>query len=297
MPASFKIKDGLKNLGVRAPFGVNEDGVHIFSCLRLLCGTVNLEDKSSGEMLRLRDCFLTQDKRKLSSRTMQVLVDAVFDGELTVADVEQYLQKVRRHNVNFWEDVTGEICLALVCRARSQWLESFLHIYRLLELTSVALPLFYASAEHDYRKSLSFLKGLPQSPNDGDLAIMRRFVTIVAKEGGYETYAVKIPYSKGDLSWDRRFEEQIDSCIVQYGKLNATVNVAEKTLEVPFMEFPSFLVTYRNRVFHNTLSTQNLNLDKLGGAGNVCEPIIDPALNWFTLLVCAILVQGVSRYQ
>lgn len=296
MPSTFKIRDGLSQLGIRKPFGVNDDGVHAFECLRILCGTVNLQNKADGSVIKLRHCFLTQSLRKLKKTSIREIVTSAFDGDISVDDFEKYLAKASRINGDFWEKVKGELCLALACLSENQHTQAFLHIYRLLEMTSVALPLFYTSVEHDYYKSLDFLKALPQNPRDGDLAIFRKFVSILAKEGGYEELKMEVFYTKGNLTWDARYAKQIQDYVISGENLKASIDLANSKIEVPYAEFPSFFVTFRNRLFHNMLSSENLDLDKLGGSDAACEPLIKPALNWFTITLCVILKQNAARH-
>lgn len=296
MPATFKLVEPLSKLGIAAPFGVNESGVRIFELLRLLCGTIDLEEKTSGRRVRLRHCFLTESRRRLSRQTVADIIGKAFDGEFQFLEMHRYLLAVQRRNVDFWDSLVGELCLTLASREAGQYTRCFLHLYRIVEMISVALPLFYASSEHNYRRSLEFLKALPTSPNDGDLAIFRKFITEVARQGGYNRYQVKIPYTRGDLRWDGVFERQIEDYVIRPGNLRAVIDDAAKQIEVPFTEFPRFVVSFRNRLFHNALSGENLDLDQLNGPELVCEPLIDPALNWFTLVFCVILKQSVERH-
>ncbi|KAB0568792.1 hypothetical protein [Brucella pituitosa] len=296
MPSTFKIKDGLSQLGIRKPFGVNEEGVHAFECLRILCGTVNLHNKSDGSVIKLRNCFLTQAVRKLKVNSLKEIINSAFDGDMSLDDVDKYLSKTSGVNKDFWMKVKGELCLTLACWSKNQYTRAFLHIYRLIEMTSVALPLFYASVEHNYLKSLEFLKGLPQNPRDGDLAIFRKFVSILAKEGGYEKLKMEVFYSKGDLTWDARYTKQIYDYVISAERLTASIDTAASKIDIPFSEFPSFFVTFRNRLFHSMLSAENLDLDQLGGSDAACEPLINPALNWFTMMLCVILKQNAARY-
>jgi hypothetical protein len=216
---------------------------------------------------------------------------------LSQQDVADYLNKTKRINRGFWEDLKGELCLALACENKRESTAAFLHVYRILEMSSVALPLFYATAEHDYKKALSFLKQLPENPRDGDLAIFKKFSQILAREGNYTGHNIEILYSKGDNAWDGTFSSQVQKCVIDADKLSTVIDIPNRKIDVPFVEFPSFLVSFRNRLFHNQLSVQNFNLDKLRGSNMACEPIIKPALNWFTLSLCVILKQSVARHS
>lgn len=296
MPSTYKADDALKRLGVTAPLGVNAEGVHAFECLRLLTGTVNLNHKRTGKTYPLRYCHLTESRRKLKANSLKEIVETAFNSTLSLDEVSEYLNKTKSINRGYWENLRAELCLALAREYEADHTGAFLHIYRLFEMSSVALPLFYATAEYDYSKALSFLKDLPSNPRDGDLAILKKFSQVVAKEGGYNGFNIEVFYSKGDFTWDSRFADQIQVCVVQQEKLKAVVDHAARKIDIPFDEMPSFIISFRNRLFHNTLSVKNFNLDHLGGANEVCEPLIKPALNWFTLVICAILQQSIARY-
>lgn len=296
MPATIKIIETLGRLGVDAPFGINDRGVGMFVCFRLLCGSVDLLNKKTGEVVQQRHCFLTETKRRAKKNTIKEIVQTAFDGDFTIQQMDSYLNFVQLRNRGFWDRLNGELCLALFCERKGEQAKAFLHIYRLLEMVSVALPLFYASAEHDYQRALSFLKALPENPRDGDLAIMKKFVSEVARKGGFEDHNITIPYSKGDFGWDARYEAQIQAYVINAERLTTSLEVASKEISVPFSEFPSFFVSFRNRLFHNTLSQGNFNLDELNGSDLVCEPLIKPALNWLTLVLCVVVKQNLELH-
>lgn len=296
MPTTFKLVEPMSKLAVSAPFSVNESGVHVFECLRLLCGTVDIEKKDDGKTFKLRRCFLTESQRKLSRASIRSIVDVAFDGEFTIKDLEAYLASGRRRNAEFWKGLAAELTMALACRERQAFLECFLHLYRLIEMTSVALPLFYAGSEHNYRRALDFLKSLPQNPRDGDLAIFKKFISEISRLGGYDRHKIKINYSRGDIRWDASFERQVEAYVIAAEGLSATVEVETKSIEVPFSEFCSFIASFRNRIFHNSLSSSNINLDELNGADLTCEPLIDPTFNWFTLVLCVVIKESIARH-
>ena len=296
MPSTYKIRDALANLGVSAPLGVNADGAHAFECLRLLTGTVDLEHKQTGKVLRIRYCHLSEKMRRLKASSLAELIGLAFNSTLSLNDISSYLNKTNSINRGYWEKLKAEICLALVCEHQADHTGAFLHVYRILEMSSVALPLFYATAEYDYNKALLFLKDLPKNPRDGDLAILKSFSRVLAERGGYIGYNVEVFYSKGDFTWDGKFADQIQTCVIRQESLRSVLDNAARKIDIPFEEMPSFIISFRNRLFHNTLSVKNFDLDYLGGANIVCEPLIKPALNWITLMLCAILQQSIARY-
>lgn len=93
MPSCYSLKEPLNPSWSKKPLGVNEAGVSIFECLRLLLGTVNLVHKPTGKLVRLRHCFLTDSKRRISRKTIDDVVRVIFDGDLSAKDVSGYLSR------------------------------------------------------------------------------------------------------------------------------------------------------------------------------------------------------------
>jgi hypothetical protein len=157
MPKHCKLIDPLKGKSIEKPFGLNAEGYPIFDSIRLLTGTVDVENKATEQVTKLRWCQLSQKTKRLKASSISNLVDQIFDGDLTVSDFATYLGKGGRENMVFWEDIKGELCLCLVAEKQERHLHAFLHLYRVLERISVALPLVYASTKPDYKKAMALL--------------------------------------------------------------------------------------------------------------------------------------------
>jgi hypothetical protein len=279
-----------------APFGVGATGVPSFECLRLLCGSVILEHKDTLARVPLKFCNLAQSTRVMKSNTIKEIVNRAFDDEIGIDEVRVFLEVAQHRNLDYWERLKGELCLALHAAEQQRHVEAFLHTYRLFEWISIAMPLFFAQGELDYFRSMDFLKALPENDKSGELLILKRFSAKVSEAGGYGGLTIDVPLTCHVPGWDQEFADQIDKFVLEpEGIKDADVDIAQGLVKIPFSSFPKFYVAFRNRLFHNSISRKNLIVDKLGGAELTCRPLTRPALNWFCLVFCVVLNRAVSR--
>lgn len=295
MPRHCKLVDPLKVKSIVKPFGVGSDGYPIFECIRLLMGTIDVENKRTAQNTKLRRCHVSQNQRSLVQGTLANLVAKIFDGDLSTGDFGEYLAKGGRENSVFWEEVKGELCLCLVAEKRKQHLHAFLHLYRVLELISIALPLVYASTEPDYKKSMKLLRSLTHNPRDGELAVFRNFTAHIARKGGYEKLLIGYDYSCSDEIWQKNASKQFESYVLDARKIGE-IRTDYSGFDVKFSHVPLLLVNTRNRMFHRLLSGENFNLDELNGVDDICATVTRPTIYWLSLVIIEILKSHVKRF-
>ena len=298
MSQTFRLREPDRSVPVPAPFGLGGSGVPSFECLRLLAGALDLEHSSTGGRTKLRYCFLTQKNRHVASRAVSKIIETVFDNALDRSDVERFLRKSSGENRIFWEELRAELSFCLFARKKNQSIEAFLHLYRILELISVALPLVYASSISDFRKAVVFIKSLSKNDRDQDLAILKYFSEEISKSSGmYSQLEVDFPFKGMEKGAAKSLVDQLNRYIFFDGKIkNSFYPMPEEGVRVNFDSVPSFIVMCRNRLFHNAMTNENFKLDPLRGAGGLCSVLVDPALYWLGIIFSEILKAQASRY-
>ncbi|WP_299372821.1 hypothetical protein [uncultured Tateyamaria sp.] len=298
MPSTFKLLEPLKPTVVDRPFSVRSKGNPAFECVRLLAGSMDIEEKASGKTIKFRHCNLSVSPRRLGSNTIDKLVDLLFDGDLSKSDAATYLTKSNTQNREFWEELRAEICFCLVAQKRGDHVEAFLHFYRILELVSVALPLIYATKFSDFRKSVQFIKSLSKNDRDQDLSILKYFAEEVSNGGSvFSSLEIDFTFDGLDSSVRDHMKTQLDSFVLSDAKiLHTWFPTPTDGVSIKFKSIPSFIVSCRNRLFHNALSNENFKLDKMQGAKALCSVLVGPGLHWFALMVSEILKAEASRY-
>lgn len=296
MPRHCKLKEPEKVVGPAYPFGVNDKGVPLFECIRLIYGTIDIENKLSGKSLSFRRCFVINKSNKLGKNWLKFIIRNIFEEDLNLDDASSFLKKGSNDNKEFWEELKSELCLCLAARQQRLYTECFLYLYRIIELISIALPLVYASSQPDYRKALEFIKSLSVSSRDGDLSIFKNFVKKAEQSGGYNNIQIDFPFLIDDAPWRIEAKLQIESMINLERGLSCTFNDEGSVLLVKFSEMPLFFASCRNRLFHNSNSGENFRLDGLNGASELCRMLVDPTIYWFSLILIEVTKVHAKRY-
>jgi hypothetical protein len=295
MPRHCRLADPLDQYPTPAPLGVNAQGAPAFECIRLLFGTIDTVHKDTGERTRNKYCFVTQKNRRRDKHTISRIVKHIFDDDLSIEDTQRFLTRAIRDNREFWEDLKAEICLCLAARAKGRHVEAFLYLYRILEVVSLALPLVYASSEPDYRKAMQFIKSLSNNDRDSDLTVFRSFVDSTARLGGYSDLSFDFVVDSQPAFRDE-VHLQLERFVFSNGKIDGGILDDGTGFYVLFTSMPLFFVTCRNRLFHNSRTNDNFNLDYTSGAGTICQSLIDPTLYWFSLVMIEIIKTHAKRY-
>lgn len=297
MPKTFQIIEPSASKETKNPFGVGAEGVPLFECARLLCGSVDLKKRSDGETVRLRDCHIRQVKARAKKHVSRDIINILFDGDLTEDDADTFLRKSARENLKFWEELRGELCFCLYWRSKGRHVEAFLHTYRILELISVAIPLVYASRIADFREAIKFIKALSKNDRDGDLAILRYFSEEISKNATYARLSVDFPFSGIPAEVHSELAGQIDRWVLSERVIDGELlDPVSDGVRVKFSSVSSYIASCRNRLFHNALSNDNFKVDALQGPEAICKMIVDPALYWFGFVFVEIIKAQAERY-
>lgn len=297
MSKSFQLAEPGASANTENPFGLGGRGEPLFECARLLCGSVDLTRRANSDTVKLRYCHIRQDKIRAKRLVADSIVDLLFDGDLTLHDAERFLTRSSRENRKFWEELRSELCFCLYWRAKGRYVEAFLHCYRILELISVALPLVYASRVTDFRSAVSFIKSLSKNDRDGDLAVLRYFASEISKDGNLSALSIDFSFSGVPPDVHQELERQITNLVLSERSVQGEIQQpVSEGVRVKFSSVPSFIVSCRNRLFHNALSNQNFKIDALQGPESICKIVIDPTLYWFTFVFVEILKAQAERY-
>ncbi|MCF2904633.1 hypothetical protein L0666_06520 [Octadecabacter sp. CECT 8868] len=280
-----------------SPFGVRSNGVPVFECLRLLTGSLDVEHKPSSKIVKHRFCYLSQKSRRLSGNTTEKIVELAFDGDLSAIDAGTYLTRSASTNRAFWEELKTEICFCLSAKKKHRHVEAFLHLYRVFELVSVALPLIYATKVADFRDAVRFIKSLSKNERDQDLSILRYFSEEISKSGSFSDLSIDYSFDEFDASARAHLRSQLDSFVLSNANISHTGFASPNDgVSIEFKSVSSFMVSCRNRLFHNAISNENFKLDGMQGSNTICSILIDPGLYWFSLVLTEIMKAEASRY-
>lgn len=293
MPVGYQlIEPGVGAYVPTAPFGFGVDGIALHETLRLLTGGANARDQSNGQVVRLTRNELRVGSNR--SANPAGILSIVFEGALSEQDYADFLRVVGARNSAFFQKLRDEITLCLVAKRHGRFTESFLYLYRVLELVSVAFPMLYAMTHKDFYDVHNFLKSLLNSDKDGDLRILQKGVPHISKSGGLDALLMEFSVAGYDLDYVSTLKRQLNVVVKPYVSGFEFEDEGDILFRVPFDSAPSLMVTIRNRMFHMKIAEKNLMLGPLGGAERICEMCVGEMMYWFALTYSE-LVRALTR--
>lgn len=269
------------------PFGLYGDGLAIHEILRLLLGSVNIEEQTGSKLVVINKNQLGVGGSRLCKP--EKIVSLVISNEITLSDYKMLIEDVNARNTDFFVRLRRELTLALFCRKIGRHTESFLYMYRVLEMISLAIPMIYALTKSDFSNTHGFLKGLFSNERAGDLAALKAAVATIAAEGGLAPLKFDFSVSGREVSFVDELRSQITRCVLPDVRSLEIEDQGDTLFRVPFASMPAFFVTVRNRMFHYRIGEPNFDLSALGGSEALCDICLDQILFWFTHLYLEIV--------
>lgn len=270
-----------------APFGLHSDGVPPHEILRLLLGSVNVTESSTGRTAALATNEFRQATRRMCRPDKISLF--LFDGDITLEEYANFVTSLSQRNGTFFESLRQELTLALHAKKAGRFTESFLYFYRLLEMIAVVVPLLYATTQSDFSRSHDFLRSLLSNEKDGDLKVLATAVPVIARQANLTAVTFDFSIAGSDAAWVRLLKAQIERCGISNTGGFEFESDTDILFHVPFNSMPNLLVQFRNRMFHYRVGQSNFNLGALGGSERICQMLVSEAAHWFALIYAEIL--------
>ncbi|MBU1538221.1 MAG: hypothetical protein KKC29_13760 [Alphaproteobacteria bacterium] len=269
------------------PFGLYADGLAAHEIVRLLLGSVNVREVTTGRLTALN----TNEFRQKAQRMCRPdrISHFLFENEIGLPEYEAFVRLLSSKNQDFFERLRQELTLSLVAKRESRYTEAFLYLYRILEMMAVAFPLLYASTQSDFRRSHDFLKSLMLNDRDGDLKVLDRAVPVIAQQGNLSSVTFDFSVSGFDVGWVAAFKSQIEKCQIHRTPNFEFESDSDVLFRVPFNSMPGLLVQFRNRMFHYRAGEANFDLGAIGGSEPVCKIVVREAAHWFALIYVELL--------
>jgi hypothetical protein len=293
MPIGFKlIEPGFGGYVPVAPFGFGVEGIALHETLRLITGSANVQDRSNDQVFPLTNNELRVGRSR-SANPVRIL-STVFDNALSLEEYINFIQTVGIRNTNFFTKLRDEVLLSLLAKRKRRFTESFLYLYRVLELVSVAFPMLYATTHKDFYDVHNFLKSLLSTDKDGDLRILQKAIPHISKGGGLDALSMEFSVAGYDLDYVSALKGQLNAVVRPHVQGFEFEDQGEILFRVPFDSAPSLMVTVRNRMFHMKIAEKNFMLGHLGGSERICEMCVNEMLYWFALTYSE-LVRALTR--
>jgi hypothetical protein len=212
MPIGFQlIEPGVGGYTPVAPFGFGVNGVALHETLRILTGSANVKDQSVDQVYSLT----ANELRVGSSRSSNPrrILSTVFENAFSIEEYGKFLQTVGTRNSNFFIKLRDEVLLCLVSKKKRRFTESFLYLYRVLELVSVAFPMLYAMTHKEFYDVHNFLKSILSADKDSDLRILHKTIPHISKVGGLDALLMEFSVAGYDLDYVSALKAQLNAVV------------------------------------------------------------------------------------
>lgn len=276
------------------PFVFNQNGCCVHEIFRILTGSANIKIPGSEKIILLRENVYGASAWKSSDPSN--IFNLLFSDSISLDEYKFLVTTLSLRENSFFIKLRDELILCLVNKKNKRYTESFLYIYRILELISVAFPMIYAITQEGFRKSHDFLKSLITNEKDGDLSILDKAIPALSKEGELENLVFDFSIAGLDIEFVANLRRQLNDCIKPSVKNMYFDDDGDILFHVPFNDMVKFIVNMRNRMFHYRIREKNIDLGSIGGADNICKIIIDEIIKWFSLVFSEIIRVLSRRY-
>jgi len=274
----FESEDGEDTL-----LSLNADPPDVIKIVRLLAGTIFVVDEQSGDVYYPALTNYVNADDNILPGGLGRIVEYIFEESPDVNALNSIFLASRPKNRQFYSEVLEEIKFLLKSLYQEKYTEAFLYLYRLLERISAACPLVYISRERDFRSAHSFLSTVfDEKKSPGELWMLQKFLLHYASvNDGFSDATLDFGLSGAEEEFAIELLKQLRSLILPEVK---SLNIDDENglFSIPFKDVSSFVVSIRNRTFHNLGARANFNLVKLGGSEPLFALLVPVMINWFS---------------
>lgn len=265
--------------------------------LRLLSGTLDLKNNTTGILINQRNNYTSFDF-KANSRISATVILNVFsvDGISDTKVFNYYKECFKFGNRNLFKNLLLELSNFFYQTHKKSHATAFLHLYRSFELISYCFPLFYASKSTSYEKTFVSLKEY-FSKADGERPFFKKFVHDHLFAGDLrldQTLPIKITAPKPEL------QKQYFDALKKLCDNNTNIDVKSTTpnteIVISRKGLTSLIIDLRNRYFHLLTGDFNDNFSsgELAEIDQYFVLVNDTILNWLSVIYFQILKKTIN---
>lgn len=266
--------------------------------LRLLCGTLDIQNTTHGVSISQRLNFTKIDFDTNSRLSAKVIFDVFKSNGISISAAENYYKNSFKFgNRTLFKNLLLELSNYCYQKQKKSYTTGFLHLYRAVELVSYCFPLYYASKGKSYEKTYSSLKEF-FTKVDGELNFFKKFVNEHLFKSDPTILDLQLPLKitapKSEL------QEQYFEAIKKLCENNKGIDLKGSTphseIIINRRGLTSLIYDLRNRYFHLLTGDCNDNFSsgELAEIDNFYEILNDIILNWLSLIYMEILTNAIE---
>ncbi|MEZ8715901.1 hypothetical protein AB6D81_07890 [Vibrio splendidus] len=284
---SRQLPEKLKILDDRDP--------EILLILRLLSGNVELTHNYTNKTIKSRVNYFSSD---LSSfRNWKNEFPTYFSEDINSEDLALFIDNTKYMNRNFYSVILSEVSQFILHTNRKSHTSAFIYIYRILEKISYAFPLIYTSKTQDFQQSFNKLKELMVGDGEKkELGFFKTFIDMLYRDDSISDTSVDIEFSASNNDVKKQIFREVKR--VTPGDAIHVDTDAPDMLSIKYCEMGSFIISVRNRFFHNLNGgAKNIESNKIVDSDELFSFINPMAMYWIAMVFLEVVSFSLSEYQ
>jgi hypothetical protein len=273
-----------------------ERDAEILVILRLLSGSIDLIHSPRERVIKQRKNYFVSDFKNYP-KNWGTKFPKLIGESISGSDLAVYIESVRFQNRNFYKEILFEISHYFIHEKSGSHTAAFIYLYRLLEKISYCFPLIYISKTSDFKNSYSFLKSLMSGNKDkGELGFFKTFVQELYREDPISETSIDLEINVENEDIQSLFYRSLRN-ICDQGIISENTN-EPRCLSIKYCDMGGFLITVRNRFFHN-LSDNGNNLEgsKIVDSDLLFSLINKQGLQWISTILLGVVSYNLSQFQ
>ena len=266
---------------------------------RLLSGTTSITDTYANKKYKFRRNYLHFPFKDNSRIGAKCILD-LFPGEdFSLEDVNNMFAN-NATNFGFFSKIEGETIKCLIAIRQESYIESFVHLYRIIECMTYATPLLYASKNKDFIKTYESLKSCFTNTNSGELEFFKTFIINTFHNEDFFNLTIDLSLSSEEYECD---QDNLRRLVVKHSQVKNGYlfngNPEDVEFEFEFIKFFSFLIILRNRFFHLLQGGWKENISRVDTEYPelLFKAIIHNGLNWVAIILFEILKLDITKHN
>lgn len=269
--------------------------------IRLLCGTLDFKNNQNNRIYKQRENYTKLVHKKNSRLSRETIRSSLSSSTIKpkFSSIDRYLQESFPNNSKFYRELFFEFCDYFVCLSTKNYVNCFLHLYRILESIALCFPLIWTSKSRDYEKSYDELKGYFSNPKSGERNIFQRFTSDVLPGDLLQTSITLQINSQNDQWKECYFNTLIEKDNKDMQVIDPK-NIISKTpfekIEINAGALIDLTISIRDKYFHFlTGKGKSFNSENLPDPQEFFMIINEPIANWFSVILFEVIIHEMEQ--
>ena len=266
---------------------------------RLMVGSAQIDHMTRAVQITPNTDYLSDFYSSTETDPIKKILDYC-GATLAPSDISTFYSDVKNRvaNQKFYNKLLIEVSQYCTHQNGGSYTAAFVYIYRILELISFPFPLMYASQTNDFKHTYGFLKSYfdeNTGNKKGELGFYKSFLNLTFNSN-------PIASSSVDFDLSTVPDSDLQKSLFNKIKLVSTGNILHPSTQpydkiaVNFIEMSSFIITIRNRFFHQfNRGDTNFEESEIYDSEHVFSLLNRKCFGWICTVYFEILKNSWSR--